>query len=146
MKPLNPSLNRSLSRSLYRSLFLLWALCSLLSAPARAGIIIGTLSPITTASTNSSTFVTNTVYLNLPVVLVANNGLAITNAYSGLFRYSFDNTTFYTNASPVFYPTVTNAASYTIQAQAISVPIYIQLLAITNSANTVTINIGASTP
>ncbi len=125
---------------------ILFALIALLSRPAHAGVIIGSLSPITTASTNSSTFVTNTIYLSLPTILVANNGLAITNAYSGLFRWSFDNTTFYTNASPVFYPTTTNAASYTIQPQAIAVPIYVQLLAVTNSANTTTISIGASTP
>ncbi len=129
-----------------RILTLLTALALTLALPSRGGVLIGSLSPITTASTNSTTIVTNTIYLNLPVIFVSNNGLAITNAYSGLFRWSFDGTTFYTNASPVWYPTATNAATYTIQSQSIPIPIQIQLLAITNTANTVTINIGASTP
>ncbi len=130
-----------------RKLILLLALAfSLQPLALPAGVLIGTLSPITTASTNSSTFVTNTAILVLPNIYLANNGLAITNAYTGFFRWSFDNTTFYTNGSPAFIPTATNAASYVISAQAISVPIYIQLLAVTNTANTVTINIGASTP
>ncbi len=134
-------------KSMKKILSFLAAFCFLLSAfPARSGVLIGSLSPITTASTNSSTIITNTVNLSVPVIFVSNNGLAITNAYSGLFRYSFDGTTFYTNSSPVWYPTVTNAATYTILSQNIAVPVYIQLLAITNTANTVTINLGASTP
>lgn len=126
-------------------LLLCLALLGFTSA-VRAGVLIGSLSPIIYASTNSTTFLTNTTYLTVPVIYVSNNGLAITNAYSGLFRYSFDNSTFYTNASPVFIPTATNAATYTISGQTIAVPIYIQMIAYTNTANTSTVNIGVSTP
>jgi hypothetical protein len=121
-------------------------LAACFAADTRAGTLIGSQSTITTATTNSATFITNTVNVNLPQVFVANNGLSITNAYYGFFRWSFDNTTFYTNTSPVFIPTVTNAASYTIQAQTVAVPVYIQLLAVTNTANTSVITIGATTP
>ena len=112
-----------------------------------ASPLLGSLSPITTAFTNSATFTTNTAALYLPQVTLSNNGLAITNAYTGAFRFSIDNgTTWFTNNSPLFIPTVTNAASYTIAAQVVSVPIQVQLIATTNTANTSVIQIGATTP
>jgi hypothetical protein len=78
---------------------------------------------------------------------VSNNGLAITNAYSGFFRFSIDNgTTWFTNNSPVFIPTATNAAAYVINAQTIQVPIQVEMTAITNAANTSTIQIGVTSP
>ena len=128
-------------KRIFAFLILFLAVCSM-----QAGVLIGSLSPVTTATTNTPTFQTNTAYITLPTVFVSNNGLAITNAYYGYFRWSFDNSTFYTNASPVFVPTTTNAGSATIAAQTVAVPIYIQMVAITNSANTSAISLGVSTP
>lgn len=127
--------------------FLILALFVFGAAKSTAAILIGSMSTITTAQTNSAVIQTNTAYISIPQVTVSNNGLAITNAYSGYFRFSIDGgTTYFTNNSPVFIPTATNAASYTITAQTIQIPIQIQLLAITNTANTSTIQIGASSP
>lgn len=114
--------------------------------PARAGILIGSLSPITTPSTNTASFQTNTAFVTLPQFTVSNNGLSISNAYTGAFRWSFDNVTFYTNASPQFNPSTTNAGSVTIAPQTVQVPIYVQMIATTNTANTSTIQIGVSSP
>lgn len=114
--------------------------------PANGGILIGSLSTVTTAQTNSATFQTNTAQINLPQVSVSNNNLAITNAYSGYFRWSFDGVTFYTNASPVFIPSTTNAGTATIPQQTITVPIMVQMVAITNTANTSTIQLGVTSP
>lgn len=125
---------------------LLLALICLAWQAASAAILIGSLSPITTAQTNSTTFQTNTAYINLPQVSVSNNQLAITNAYTGYFRWSLDGTTFYTNNSPAFVPSTTNAGTAVISPQTVSVPIYIQMVAITNTANTSTIQLGVSTP
>ena len=121
-------------------------LCTVLAVKLDAAILIGSLSTVTTAQTNSPTFQTNIAYINLPQVSVSNNGLATTNAYTGYFRWSLDNTTFYTNGSPAFNPSTTNAGTATIAPQTVAVPIYIQMVAITNAGNTSTIQIGASTP
>lgn len=127
-------------------IFSLITLLLLTASAVKAGILIGSLSAVTTAQTNSATFQTNTAYVSLPQITVSNNGLAITNAYTGYFRWSFDNTTFYTNSSPVFVPTTTNAGSATIAAQSVAVPIYIQMVAITNAANTSAIQLGVTSP
>lgn len=117
------------------------------AAEARAGILIGSLSPITTAQTNTPTFQTNTAYLSVPQISVSNNGLAISNAYTGSFRFSIDNgATWFTNNSPQFNPAVTNAGTIIINAQTIPVPIQVQMVAITNTANTSTIQIGVTSP
>lgn len=117
------------------------------AAEARAGILIGSLSPITTAQTNTPTFHTNTAYLSVPQISVSNNGLAISNAYTGSFRFSIDNgATWFTNNSPQFNPAVTNAGTIIINAQTIPVPIQVQMVAITNTANTSTIQIGVTSP
>lgn len=114
---------------------------------ARAAILIGSLSTIVTAQTNTSTFLTNTAYVSVPQISVSNNGLALTNSYTGSFRFSIDNgATFYTNNSPQFNPAVTNAGTTIITGQTIPVPILIQMVAITNTANTTTIQIGVTTP
>ena len=114
---------------------------------SRAAILIGSLSPITTAQTNSTTFQTNTAYVSIPQISVSNNGLAITNAYIGSFRFSIDGgTTWFTNSSPQFNPAATNAGTTIITAQTVQIPIQIQMVAITNSANTSTIQIGVSSP
>lgn len=114
---------------------------------SRAAILIGSLSTITTAQTNTPTFQTNTAYLSIPQISVSNNGLAITNAYVGSFRFSIDNgTTWFTNSSPQFYPAVTNAGTAVIYAQTVQIPIQIQMVAITNTANTTTIQIGVTSP
>lgn len=116
--------------------------------PSQAGILLGSLSTITTATTNSPTFQTNTVQIPLPTIYVSNGNLTSTNSYTGSFRWSFDNVTFYTNSSPQFNPASTNAGTTTIGAQTASVTIYIQMQAQTNAApsNTGTITIGATTP
>jgi hypothetical protein len=114
---------------------------------ASAVPLFGSLSTITTATTNSATFLTNTAAVYMPQVTISNNGLAITNAYTGAFRFSIDNgSTWFTNNSPIFTPTSTNAASYTIAGQVIQIPILIQLSATTNAANTTTIQLGATSP
>jgi hypothetical protein len=114
---------------------------------ARAGYLFGgmTLSTITTAQTNSPTFITNNAYVTIPALSVTNNALSITNAYIGVFRYSPDNgTTWFTNSSPVFTPTQTGATNYPINAQSFAIPLEFQMLAITNAANTSVINIGVT--
>lgn len=113
---------------------------------SRAAILIGSMSSVTTPTTNSLTFVTNNAIITLPQISVANNGLAISNAYNGSFRWSFDNTTFFTNGSPQFNPNNTNAGTTIISAQTVSVPVYIQVLATTNSANTNPLQLGVSSP
>ena len=115
---------------------------------ASAAPLIGSLSTITTATTNSASFATNTASIYLPQVTISNNGLAFTNSYIGAFRFSIDNgTTWFTNNSPVFIPTATNAASYTISAQVVQIPIQIQLLATTNViSGQTTIQLGATSP
>lgn len=109
-----------------------------------AGTIIGSLTTVTTAQTNSPTFMTNQALINMPVVYVSSI-VTTSNSYTGCFRWSFDNVTFYTNASPVFYPTVTNG-TVTINPQVISVPVYVQMLAITNAGQIGAMQIGAFTP
>jgi hypothetical protein len=116
------------------------------SLSVRAGVLIGSLSTVTTAQTNSPTFQTNTALVTLPTVYVSNGNLTSTNSYTGYFRWSVDGSNFYTNGSPAFSPTATNAATYTIGAQTISVPVYVQLLAVTNVSQTGTIQIGAVVP
>jgi hypothetical protein len=113
---------------------------------ARAGVLIGSLSAVVTATTNTPTFVTNNCYLNVPQITVSHSQLATTNSFSGAFRWSFDNVTFYTNNSPIFFPSVTNTSSDTVVAQQIAIPLYIQMLAITNTANTTNIFLGVSSP
>lgn len=119
---------------------------AVMTTAARAGILLGSLSPVLTAQTNTPTFVTNTATINLPQITISNNQLATNTAYSGYFRWSFDNVNFYTNGSPVFIPATTNAASAPVYAQTLTVPIYIQMLAITNVANTTTIQLGVTSP
>jgi len=141
-----------MTKTIMKKLLLFLALAVFLAVflaafPARATILIGGLSPITTAQTNSATILTNTAYVSVPQVSVSNNGLAITNAYWGCFRFSIDNgSTWFTNNSPIFNPAVTNAGTTVIFAQTIQVPIQVQMLAITNTANTSQIQIGVSTP
>lgn len=127
---------------------ILLALAALLApaASSRATIFLGSLSTITTAQTNTTTILTNTAAINLPQITVSNGALSATNSYAGFFRWSFDGSTWFTNASPVFYPAVTTAGSSTIAAQTVSVPIQVQLLAITNAANTGTITLGVTSP
>lgn len=113
---------------------------------SRGALLIGSLSTITTSSTNSATFMTNQASITLPQISVSNNGLAISNAYTGSFRWSLDNVTFYTNSSPQFNPSTTNAGTTVIYGQTITVPVYVQMVAITNTANTTQIQIGVSSP
>jgi len=113
---------------------------------AKAGILIGALSPVVTAQTNTPTFQTNSAYIPLGQFTISNNGLIITNAYTGAFRYSFDGATWFTNGSPIFTPAVTNAGSAVIQPQTLSVPVYVQMVAITNAANTSAIQLGVTSP
>jgi hypothetical protein len=127
------------------TLLTLSALLSILP-DTRAAILIGSLSTVTTAQTNTATFQTNTAFIPLPTITVSNGALSATNSYAGYFRWSFDGTTFYTNASPVFYPASTNAGSVTVSSQTISVPIMVQMVAITNAANTGTITLGVTSP
>jgi hypothetical protein len=131
-----------------KKLFTFLALMAFLSGiESRAAILIGSLSPITTATTNSPTFATNTAYVSLPQISVSNNGLAISNAYNGSFRFSIDNgTTWFTNNSPQFNPATTNAGVTVILAQTVQIPIQVQMLATTNTANTSTIQIGVTSP
>jgi len=131
-----------------KKIFSLLAVLFLLVATSRAGIIFGSLSAITTAQTNSATFMTNTAYVTIPQIFVSNNGLAITNAYTGYFRFSIDGgTTFYTNNSPAFVPTVTNAATATVYSQTIAIPVLVQMLAITNPVvGNTQVQIGVTTP
>jgi hypothetical protein len=128
------------------SAILVFTLALFSAPPAKAGFLIGNLSPVTTATTNSPTFLTNTAYIPLPQITVYNNALSTNTAYSGYFRWSFDNVTFYTNASPTFTPSTTNAGQASIAQQGVQVPIYIQVGAITNSASTSAIQLGISTP
>jgi len=123
------------------------ALLLVASFSASAGVLLGSLSAVTTAVTNSPTFQTNTIYVPVPELLVSNGNLTSTNSYSGVFRFSFDNVTFYTNG-PVFTPSSTNAATSTVEAQTIAVTIYTQVQATTNAApsNTGVVNIGVVTP
>ena len=114
---------------------------------ARAGILIGSMSTITTAVTNSPPIQTNTAYLSLPQISVSNNGLSMTNAYNGSFRWSIDNgTTWFTNASPQFNPAVTNAGTTVIASQTVALPIIVEMQATTNVANTTTIQMGVTSP
>ena len=116
---------------------------------ARAGILIGTLSPIVTSQTNTPTFQTNTAYVSLPQITVSNGAMAISNAYTGSFRFSIDNgTTWFTNNSAQFQPTTNAAASYVIAAQTVQIPIQVQMTAITNvtGANNVQITLGVTSP
>ena len=131
-----------------KKLFTFLALAVFLAGiDARASILIGSLSPITTLTTNSTAFQTNTAYVNIPQITVSNNGLSITNAYNGSFRFSIDNgNTWFTNNSPQFNPATTNAGVTVITAQTVQIPIAIQMLATTNTANTSTISIGVTTP
>ena len=129
-----------------KKLFSTLLLASIFSYQAKSAILIGSLSPIVTATTNTPSFITNNAYVSLPQISVSNNGLAITNAYTGSFRWSFDNVTFFTNSSPQFNPSVTNAGTTTIGAQTVILPVYIQMVAITNTANTTQIQIGVSSP
>lgn len=127
--------------------FLILALVVFGATESRAAVILGSLTTVVTAQTNTATFVTNTAYVSIPQVTVSNGGLDITNAYTGFFRFSIDNgTTWFTNNSPVFIPTATNAASYTITAQTVQIPIQVQMLAITNAADTHQVQLGVSTP
>ena len=131
-----------------KKLFAFLALAVFLAGiDARAAILIGSLSPITTLTTNSTTFQTNTAYVNIPQITVSNNGLSITNAYNGSFRFSIDNgNTWFTNNSPQFNPATTNAGVTVITAQTVQIPIAVQMLATTNTANTSTISIGVTSP
>lgn len=134
-------------KTLFRTLFL-FALMAALTFSARAGLILGgyTLTTITTAGTNTSTFLTNVVYIPLPQITVTNTAISSTNSYTGFFRWSVDNVNFFTNASPAFYPSTTNAAATAVAQQYVAVPIYVQMVAYTNAANTTTINIGVTSP
>ena len=125
---------------------LLALLLLVLTSQGNAAILIGSLSPVLTAQTNSTTFQTNTAQVTLPQVTVSNNNLSTNIAYSGFFRWSFDGVNFFTNSSPVFTPASTNAGSSTISPQTVSVPIYVQMLAITNLASTLPIQIGITSP
>ena len=126
---------------------LVLAAALLVGLESRATILIGSLSAITTAVTNSPPIQTNTAYLSLPQISVSNNGLAITNAYTGSFRWSIDNgTTWFTNSSPQFNPAVTNAGTTVIYPQTVALPIIVEMQATTNVANTSTIQIGVTTP
>ena len=119
----------------------------LCAAQLQAAILIGSLSSIITAQTNTPTLQTNSAYLSINQISVSNNGLAITNAYIGSFRFSLDNgSTWFTNNSPQFNPAVTNAGTTTISAQSITLPIQVQMVAITNTANTTLIQIGVTSP
>lgn len=126
--------------------FAILAVLALAAGLARATLLIGSLSPIITATTNSVTFVTGSATINLPQITVSNNGLAATNAYQGSFRWSFDGVNFYTNSSPQFFPTNTTAGSITVGAQSVVVPIYVQMLATTNNGNMSQIQIGVTSP
>ena len=128
--------------------FLAITLALTLCLSAQAGILFGgfTLTTINTAQTNSASFYTNTGYIYLPRVTITKNTLAISNAYQGYFRWSFDGVTFYTNNSPIFIPTNTAAATYVVPQQSVALPIIVQMLAITNIANTGSIQVGATSP
>ena len=126
---------------------LILALVGLGAVGARAGILIGSMSTITTAVTNSPPIQTNTAYLSLPQISVSNNGLSMTNAYNGSFRWSIDNgATWFTNASPQFNPAVTNAGTTVIASQTVALPIIVEMQATTNVANTTTIQMGVTSP
>ena len=71
-----------------KKLFLSLLLLAAFAITSNAGVIFGSLSPILTAQTNSAVFMTNTAYVIVPAIQVSNNGLAITNAYTGFFRFS----------------------------------------------------------
>jgi hypothetical protein len=129
--------------------FLILALVVFGAVESRAAILLGGLTTVVTAQTNTTTFQTNTAYLSIPQVTVSNGGLSTNTAYSGFFRFSIDNgTTWFTNNSPNFTPTSTNSASYPIAAQTIQVPIQVQMLAITNVSpnNNLPIQLGITSP
>jgi hypothetical protein len=116
----------------------------LLALGVKAGTLIGSLTTISTPATNSVTFTTNTASIALPVIYVSSN-VSATNSYNGFFRWSFDGTTFYTNNSPVFFPAVTNGTT-TVAPQVVSVPVYIQMYAVTNAGQVGPVQVGAFTP
>ena len=118
---------------------------------SNAGILIGSGTAIITPTTNSSTFLTNTVQISLPQITVYNSGLQATNDYTGSFRWSIDMTTFYTNGSPQFQPPNTNntlstGVGVTIASRTLNLPIYVQMLATTNAGHTGTISVGVTSP
>ena len=132
-----------------KKLILATAVLLAVSMPALAGFLYGGVSliTVTTAQTNSPTFYTNTGYVYAPGITITNNTLSATNSYCGLFRFSIDNgTTWFTNNSPVFIPTNTAAAQYSIPSQSFQFPVLEQMLVITNTANTLPIQINATTP
>lgn len=127
-----------------RKLFSIVVALFLVSGFARAAVLFNSLITITTAQTNTATFVTNTAAISLPLIYVS-NATSATNSFTGFFRWSFDNSTFYTNACPPFIPATTNGTT-TIQPQVISVPVYIQMLAVTNVGQVGPVQVGAFTP
>jgi len=129
------------------AIFALLLVCAAVSL--RAAYLFGgmTLSTVVTASTNSPTFYTNTGYVYLPQVTITNGPLSITNAYYGYFRFSIDGgVTFFTNNSPVYIPQTTAATNVVITPQAAPIPVIVQMFAVTNTANTGAIQIGATSP
>ncbi len=132
-----------------KKLILTCAVLLAVSIPAMAGFLFGGVSLLTvvTAQTNGPTFYTNSGYIYAPQITVTNATLSATNSYVGVFRFSVDNgTTWFTNSSPAFYPTNTVGQTYVIQAQSIQYPVLEQLLVITNTANTIPIQINATSP
>ena len=116
---------------------------------ARAAYLFGgmTLTTVVTATTNSPAFYTNTGYVYLPQVTITNNALSITNAYYGYFRFSIDGgNTYFTNNSPVYIPQTTAATNVVILPQAAPIPVIVEMYAVTNTANTGAIQIGATSP
>lgn len=129
--------------------FLILALVVLGGMKATAAPLLTSYVTVVTAQTNTITFLTNTAYISIPQVSVSNLGLGTNTAYSGYFRFSIDyGATWFTNNSPTFTPTSTNAATYVINAQTIQVPIQVQMLAVTNVTpnNTLPIQLGISSP
>jgi len=125
----------------------LFAAC--LAASASAGVLIGgfALTTIITQQTNSPSFATNTAYVYIPQITVTNDVLSIPGAFTGMFRFSLDGgNTFFTNSSPVWTNTYTSATNTVFPAQSAAVPIIIQMLAITNVANTAAIKLGVTSP
>lgn len=132
-----------------RKIAILISFCVCFVFAANAGQLFGSfqLTTLTTAQSNSPPFYTNLASVFIPSCSVTNVALSISNAYIGVYRFSLDGgSTYFTNGSPVFIPTNTAAATYAIPGQFVQIPIIIEMLAITNTANTGTIQLGVTSP
>lgn len=130
-------------KKLFYASLLISCWLGLVSNAKADGQLFGSLSLITVSPTNSPIVQSNTAPIPVGKIQISYSDLSVTDAFDGNLKFSLDGVNWVTNAAK-FSPPGTNAATVSVAAQTISMPIFMAFGVHTNSWNTGAVSVGGN--